>query len=210
MDAIIGKKVGMTQVFTQGGDCVPVTVIQVERCVAALKRSPEKDGYQAVLLAYGERKPKHTSKPLQGFYDKLKISPARTLMEFRDQDIADEELGKPLSVDIFQEGDLVSVIGTSKGKGFAGVMKRFGFAGLPASRGAHEAYRHAGSVGMHTYPGRVFKGKGMAGRMGGKTSHIKNLQVVRVDKDNNLLLIKGAVPGSNGGIVSIVKSKSAQ
>ncbi len=209
MEAIVGKKVGMTQVFTKGGDCVPVTVIQVGRCIAALKKTPDKDGYQAVLLAYGERKPKHTNKPLQGIYDKLKLAPARTLVEMRDQDIADDAIGKQLSVDMFGEGDLVDVIGTSKGKGFAGVMKRFGFAGAPASRGSHEAFRHSGSIGMHTYPGRVLKGQGMPGRMGGDTIYTKNLKVVRVDKDNNILLIRGAVPGANGGMIKIIKSKKA-
>lgn len=209
MDAIVGKKVGMTQVFTKGGDCVPVTVIQVGRCIAALKKTPEKDGYQAVLLAYGERKPKHTNKPLQGIYDKLKLAPARKLIEMRDQDIDDDAIGKQLSVDIFGEGDWVDVIGTSKGKGFAGVMKRFGFDGAPASRGSHEAFRHGGSIGMHTYPGRVLKGQGMPGRMGGDTVCTKNLKVIRVDKDNNILLIRGSVPGANGGMIQIIKSKKA-
>jgi large subunit ribosomal protein L3 len=209
MDAIVGRKVGMTQVFTKGGECVPVTVIQVGRCIAALKKTPEKDGYQAVLLAYGERKKKHTNKPLQGTYDKLKLAPAKKLIEMRDQDIADDAIGKQVNVDIFGEGDLVSVIGVSKGKGFAGVMKRFNFAGAPASRGSHEKFRGGGSIGMHTYPGRVLKGKGMPGRMGGDTIHTKNLSVVRVDKDNNILLLRGSVPGANGGMIKIIKSKKA-
>jgi large subunit ribosomal protein L3 len=209
MDAIVGKKVGMTQVFTKGGECVPVTVIQVGRCIPALKKTPDKDGYQAVLLAYGERKKKHTNKPLQGIYDKLKVAPAKKLIEMRDQDIDDDAIGKQLSVDIFGEGDLVSVIGVSKGKGFAGVMKRFNFDGAPASRGTHEKFRGGGSIGMHTYPGRVLKGQGMPGRMGGDTIHTKNLSVVRVDKDNNILLLRGAVPGANGGIIKIIKSKKA-
>lgn len=209
MDAIVGKKVGMTQVFTKGGECVPVTVIQVGRCIPALKKTPDKDGYQAVLLAYGERKKKHTNKPLQGIYDKLKVAPAKKLIEMRDQDIDDDAIGKQLSVDIFGEGDLVSVIGVSKGKGFAGVMKRFNFDGAPASRGTHEKFRGGGSIGMHTYPGRVLKGQGMPGRMGGDTIHTKNLSVVRVDKDNNILLLRGAVPGANGGMIKIIKSKKA-
>lgn len=209
MDAIVGKKVGMTQVFTKGGECVPVTVIQVGRCIAALKKTPDKDGYQAVLLAYGERKKKHTNKPLQGIYDKLKLAPAKKLIEMRGQDIDDDAIGKQLSVDMFGEGDLVSVIGVSKGKGFAGVMKRFNFDGAPASRGSHEKFRGGGSIGMHTYPGRVLKGQGMPGRMGGDTIHTKNLSVVRVDKDNNILLLRGAVPGANGGMIQIIKSKKA-
>jgi large subunit ribosomal protein L3 len=162
-----------------------------------------------VLLAYGERKKKHTNKPLQGIYDKLKVAPAKKLIEMRDQDIDDDAIGKQLSVDIFGEGDLVSVIGVSKGKGFAGVMKRFNFDGAPASRGTHEKFRGGGSIGMHTYPGRVLKGQGMPGRMGGDTIHTKNLSVVRVDKDNNILLLRGAVPGANGGMIKIIKSKKA-
>ena len=206
MSVLIGKKVGMTQVYTDKGDCVPVTVIQVERCVPVLKRTEEKDGYQALMLAYGNRKPKHTNKPLKGFYDKHKVEPARILREFSGQDVDDEALGKPLKVDVFSEGDRVEVVGVSKGRGFAGVFKRFNFGGAPASHGHHESYRGTGSIGMHTYPGRVFKGMGMPGRMGGNNVHMKNLQVVRVDAENNVLLIKGAVPGANGGLVSIFKS----
>ena len=206
MSVLIGKKVGMTQVYTDKGDCVPVTVIQVERCVPVLKRTEEKDGYQALMLAYGNRKPKHTNKPLRGFYDKHKVEPAKILREFRVQDVDDEALGKPLKVDVFSEGDRVEVVGVSKGRGFAGVFKRFNFGGAPASHGHHESYRGTGSIGMHTYPGRVFKGMGMPGRMGGNNVHMKNLQVVRVDAENNVLLLKGAVPGPNGGLVSIFKS----
>lgn len=204
MKGLLGKKIGMTEIFTEGGDCVPVTVIQVERCIPLLKRTPEKDGYQAVLVSYGDRKAKHTNKPLQGFYDKLKAKPGKILTEFRDQDIDDEALGKPLNVDMFEAGERVKVVGISKGKGFAGVMKRHGYAGHPASRGNHESFRGPGSIGMHTYPGRVLKGQGMPGRMGGQTVHEKNLKVVRVDAGNNVILIKGSVPGANGGIVRIM------
>ncbi len=207
MDSLLGKKIGMTQVFSKEGDCVPVTVIQVEKCVPVLRRTQEKDGYDAVLVAYGERKPKHTNKPLQGFYDKLKMAPAKTLKEFRGATVEDDALGKPIKVEQFGEGDLVNVIGTSKGRGFAGVMKRFGFRGAPGSRGTHESFRGGGSVGMHTYPGRVLKGKKMPGRMGGDTVHVKNIKVVRVDNENNLLLLRGAVPGANGQLVEIIKSK---
>ncbi len=206
MSALIGKKIGMTEVFTDKGDCVPVTVIHVERCVPVLKRTEEKDGYQALMLAYGTRKPKHTNKPLRGFYDKLKVEPAKILQEFRGQDVDDEAMGKPLKVDIFSEGDSVQVVGVTKGKGFSGVFRRFNYGGAPASHGHHESYRGTGSIGMHTYPGRVLKGTGMPGRMGGKKAHLKNLKVVRVNVENNVLLLKGAVPGANGGIVSIFKS----
>lgn len=204
MKGLLGKKIGMTEIFTERGDCVPVTVIQVERCIPLLKRTLEKDGYQAVLVSYGDRKAKHTNKPLQGFYDKLKAKPGKILTEFRDQDIDDEALGKPLNVDMFEAGERVKVVGISKGKGFAGVMKRHGYAGHPASRGNHESFRGPGSIGMHTYPGRVLKGQGMPGRMGGQTVHEKNLKVVRVDAGNNVILIKGSVPGANGGIVRIM------
>jgi large subunit ribosomal protein L3 len=206
MSALIGKKIGMTEVFTEKGDCVPVTVIHVERCVPVLKRTEKKDGYQALMLAYGTRKPKHTNKPLQGFYDKIKAEPAKILQEFRGEDVDDEAMGKPLKVDVFSEGDSVSVVGVTKGRGFAGVFKRFNYGGAPASHGHHESYRGTGSIGMHTYPGRVFKGTGMPGRMGGNNVRVRNLKVIRVDVENNLLLVKGAVPGANGGIVNITKS----
>tara|TARA_B100001765_G_C19435087_1_gene307393 strand:- start:127 stop:747 length:621 start_codon:yes stop_codon:yes gene_type:complete len=206
MKALIGEKIGMTQVFSKDGNCVPVTVLQVGRCIPLLRRTQEKNGYDAVLVAYGARKSKHTNKPEQGFYDKVKAEPARVLAEFRGQDVVDEELGKPLKVDVFSEGDKVSVVGVSKGKGFAGVMKRWGMGGAPASHGHHEIYRGGGSIGMHTYPGRVWKGKKMPGHMGSAKTFVKNLEVVRVDTENNVLLIKGAVPGASGGVVKIVKS----
>ena len=206
MSALLGKKLGMTQVFNEKGDCVPVTVVQVERCVPVLKRTVEKDGYDAVLLGYGDRKPKHTNKPLKGFYDKHKVEPARILKEFRNQDVDDDSIGKPIKVDIFSAGDEVEVVGVTKGRGFAGVFKRYNYGGAPASHGHHESYRGTGSVGMHTYPGRVLKGMGMPGRMGGKTKHLKNLKVVRVDVENNVLLLKGSVPGANGGLLRIFKS----
>ncbi len=207
MKGIFGKKVGMTQIFSEKGDCVPVTVIQVDKCVPVLKKTVEKDGYEAVLVAYGERKAKHTTKPLQGFYDKLKFPPAKFLAEFRGHSFNDEEIGKPLNVDMFSEGELVNVVGTSKGRGFAGVMKRHGFGGAPASHGHAEIFRGGGSIGMHTYPGRVLKGKKMPGRMGGDTIQVQNLKVVRVDSENNVLLVRGAVPGANGRIVRIIKSE---
>lgn len=210
MKGLLGKKVGMTQVFTEKGDCVPVTVIQVEGCVPVLKRTREKDGYEAVVMAYGKRKAKHTNKPMQGVYDQLKVEPAKLLTEFRNMEINDEELGKPLTVEMFQEGDRVNVIGISKGKGFAGVMKRHGFAGHPASRGNHESFRGAGSIGMATFPGRVHKGHPMPGRMGGEKVYAKNIQVVRVDAGNNIVLLKGSVPGANGGIVRIVQRSASR
>lgn len=210
MKSIIGKKIGMTQVFNDNGDCLPVTLVHVDRCVPVSAKTPEKDGYKAVLVAYGKRKESRTNKPLKGFYDKHKIEPAQVLAEFRDEDLGDSEVGKPLNVDIFKEGDLVNVIGNSKGRGFAGVMRRYNFAGAPGSRGSHEAFRHGGSIGMHTYPGRVHKGKKMAGRMGGNRINVKNVRVVRVDSDKNLLILSGAVPGPSGGIVRVSGLRSVK
>jgi large subunit ribosomal protein L3 len=206
MNALLGKKIGMTQVFSKEGNCIPVTAVQVDKCVPVLRRTQEQNGYSAVLVAYGARKSKHVNKPEQGFYDKVKLDPASLLAEFRDQEVSDEDMGKPLKVDMFSEGDKVSVVGVSKGKGFAGVMKRWNMGGAPASHGHHEIYRGGGSIGMHTYPGRVFKGKKMPGHMGAENVFVKNLRVIRVDIENNILLVKGAVPGAPGGIIKIVKS----
>lgn len=206
MEALIGKKIGMTQVFSKEGSCLPVTVVEVGKCIPLLRRTQEKNGYKAVLVAYGSKKQKHMNKPRQGFYDKIKAEPASLLAEFRDQEVSDDELGKAIGVDLFKEGDCVNVTGTSKGKGFAGVMKRWSMGGAPASHGHHEIYRGGGSIGMHTYPGRVFKGKKMPGHMGSGKVFVKNLKVVRVDVENNVLLINGALPGAPGGIVRIVKS----
>ena len=206
MNALLGKKIGMTQVFSKEGNCIPVTAVQVDKCVPVLRRTEDQNGYSAVLVAYGTRKSKHVNKPEQGFYDKIKVDPASLLAEFRDQEVLDEDMGKPLKVDIFSEGDKVSVVGVSKGKGFAGVMKRWNMGGAPASHGHHEIYRGGGYIGMHTYPGRVFKGKKMPGHMGSEKVFVKNLKIVRVDIENNILLVKGAVPGAPGGIIKIVKS----
>jgi large subunit ribosomal protein L3 len=206
MKALIGEKIGMTQIFSKEGNCIPVTVLQIDKCIPVALRTQRENGYDAVLVAYGTKKSKHTNKPEQGFYDKVKAAPAKILAEFRGQEMSEEKLGKPLSVDIFSEGDKVSVLGVSKGKGFAGVMKRWNMGGAPASHGHHEIYRGGGSIGMHTYPGRVFRGKKMPGHMGAEKVFVKNLKVVRVDKEKNVLLVKGAVPGAPGGIVRIVKS----
>lgn len=208
MKGLLGKKLGMTQVYLENGDCVPVTVIQVERCVPVDKRTQDKNGYDAVVVAYGQRKPKHTNKPLAGYYSKIKAEPARVLQEFRNLEVADDAMGQQLKVDAFAEGELVDVVGVSKGRGFSGVVRRYNFRGQPASRGTHESFRGGGSIGMHTYPGRTLKGQKMAGRMGGKKVHAKNLKVVRVDAGNNLILVRGSVPGANGRLVRIVEAKA--
>jgi len=208
MKGLLGKKLGMTQVYLESGDCVPVTVIQVDRCVPVDRRTQDKHGYEAVVVAYGQRKAKHTNKPLKGYYDKVKAEPARVLTEFRNLEVAEDALGQPLKVDVFAEGELVDVIGVSKGRGFSGVARRYNFRGQPASRGTHESFRGGGSIGMHTYPGRTLKGQKMAGRMGGEKVHAKNLKVIRVDAGNNLLLVRGSVPGANGGMVRITEAKA--
>ena len=210
LHGMLARKVGMTQVFDEKGDCVPVTLVRVGRCVPVLERTIEKNGYQAVLMAYGEVKEKHVNKPLKGFYGKTKIKPAKVLMEVREEVLGESKIGKPITVGLFSAGDLVDVIGKSKGKGFSGVLKRYGFAGAPATRGSHESFRGGGSIGMHTYPGRVHKGKKMPGRMGGNTIHVKNLKVVSVDDKKNIILIKGCVPGPNGQLVRVTGLRSSK
>ena len=210
MKSLLGRKIGMTQVFNAKGACVPVTLVRVDRCVPILERTLDKDGYQAVLVTYGEAKKKHTNKPLQGFYDKFKVAPGKVLKEFRGEVLGDSEIGESIKADVFAEGDLVDVVGVSKGKGFAGVFKRHGFGGAPASHGHHEIYRGGGSIGMHTYPGRVWKGKKMAGRMGGDTVHVKNLKIVSVDSERNIILIRGCLPGANGQLVQVTGLKGSK
>lgn len=202
---LLGKKVGMTQIFTEDGTCVPVTVVQAGPCKVLQKKTDEKEAYTAVQVGFQEKKESRTSKPLLGHFKKYKATPTRYLHEFR---VTPEELGKledgsDIKADIFEVGKHVDVIGTSKGRGFTGVMKRYNFAGAPAGHGTHEAFRHPGSVGQASTPGRVFKGQKMPGRYGNAQITTQSLQVVDIDPDKNLMLIKGAVPGPNGGFVVI-------
>jgi len=206
MRGLISKKIGMTQLFDETGNMMAVTVLQAEPCQVVQVKTKEKDGYDAVQLGFGEKKSKKVTKPLAGHFSKAKVSPKTVLKEFRDFE-NDEPLkvGDTVSVDIFTAGDLVKVTGTSKGKGFAGTVKRYHFRGGPRSHGQSDRHRAPGSLGQSSYPSRVFKGIRMGGRMGGKKVTVKNIQVVKVDSANNLLLVKGAVPGANNSIVLIRK-----
>ena len=198
---LIGKKLGMTQVFSEDGSLVPVTVIEVEPSVVTQKKTRETDGYDAIQLAYGRMKQKNVTRPLQGHLRKAYKGFFRFLREFRTAP-EDFELGQAITVDIFSVGDQVDITGTSKGKGFAGVIKRHGFSGGRATHGSM-FHRAPGSIGASAEPSRVFKGKKLPGQMGNKRKTIQNLQVYAVRPDKNLMLIKGAVPGGKNGIVLI-------
>lgn len=205
MDGILGTKIGMTQVFTEGGDMIPVTVVEAIPCTVVQKKSVEKDKYEAVQLGFLDKNPKRVNKPLLGHFKKYKVKPVRVLKEIRC-DTKDVKSGQTIHVDIFNVGEKVKVTGISKGCGFAGVVKKFGFKGSTSSRGSHEVFRHGGSIGMASYPGKVFKGKKMPGHLGNSKVTIKNVEVAAVKKDENLILLKGAVPGHNGGLLVIKRS----
>ena len=203
---LLGAKLGMTQIFDQNARVVPVTVIQAGPCTVTQVKSPERDGYAAVQLAFGEIKPKRVTKPRAGHFAKAGAEPRRHLVELRTADAADYTLGQTLAADVFAAGDRLDVVGVSKGKGFAGVMKRHGFKGLSASHGTERKHRSPGSVGACATPSRIFKGMRMAGHMGHQRVTVLNLEVVKVDPDRNLLLIKGAVPGPKRGLVMLRSS----
>ena len=206
---LIGKKIGMTNIFDDVGNCIPCTVIEAKpNVVTQMKSSEGGDGYDAVQLAYSEKKPKRTSKAMQGHFEKAGTTPKRKLVEFRDYPQDDVELGVEKRVEeIFEEGDTVHVVGTSKGKGFQGVVKRHGFAGVGMkTHGQHNRQRAPGSIGQSSDPSRVFKGVRMAGHMGNQRVKVKNLTVVKVYPEHNMLLIKGAVPGPKQGLVEIHKA----
>ncbi|MGV0635071.1 50S ribosomal protein L3 [Mycolicibacillus trivialis] len=202
---ILGTKLGMTQVFDENNRVVPVTVVKAGPNVVTRIRTPERDGYTAVQLAYGEISPRKVNKPVTGQYAAAGVNPRRHLAELRlDEEAAgDFEVGQELTAEIFEPGSYVDVTGTSKGKGFAGVMKRHGFAGQGASHGTQAVHRRPGSIGGCATPGRVFKGTRMAGRMGNDRVTTQNLLVHQVDAENGVLLIKGAVPGRAGGLVMV-------
>lgn len=205
MPGLIGKKIGMTRIFNDEGVQIPVTVIEAGPCPVVNVRSEEADGYQAVQLGFGAKKNKRTSKAELGHASKAGLDAAPRLMrEFRFSNGEEYEVGQQLTVELFEAGDRVKVTGRSKGRGFQGVVKRYGFAGRPASHG-HPMSRNPGSLGPGTDPSRVIKGKKMPGRMGGDRQTIRNLQVVRVDGDRNLLFVKGGVPGARDGFVLISK-----
>ena len=203
---ILGTKLGMTQVFDENNRVVPVTVVKAGPNVVTRIRTPERDGYSAVQLAYGEISPRKVTKPVTGQFAAAGVNPRRHLAELRldDEAAASEyEVGQELTADIFAEGNYVDVTGTSKGKGFAGVMKRHGFAGVSSSHGAHRNHRKPGSIGACATPSRVFKGVRMAGRMGGVRQTTQNLTIHAVDAEKGLLLLKGAVPGPRGAVVLV-------
>ena len=203
---IIGKKIGMTQIFDEVGNVIPVTVIEAGPCVVVQKKTIENDGYQAVQIGFGDMKPHNVNKPQAGHFAKADAAPKRTLKEYRLDDTDAYNLGDIIKADIFAEGDIVDVCGTSKGKGFAGAIKRHGSRSLKASHGTGPVARQAGSMGAASSPSRIYKGKKMAGHLGAETVTVQNLVVVKVDAENNLIAIKGAVPGPKGGIVSITNS----
>src|SRR5689334_21362607 len=200
---VLGEKLGMTQVFDDEGRIVPVTVVQAGPCVVTRVRTPETDGYTAVQLGYGQIDPRKVNKPAAGHFEKAGVTPRRHLTEVRTADAAEYTPGQELAVDIFEAGQYVDVVGTSKGKGFDGVMKRHNFKGVSASHGAHRNHRKPGSIGASSTPSRVFKGMRMAGRMGGERVTVQGLKVHAVDVEKNLILVKGAVPGARGRIVFV-------
>ena len=200
---LLGKKLGMTQVWDENNKLVPVTVVEITPNVVTQLRTQEVDGYTAVQIAYGQIDPRKVNKPATGHFDKAGVTPRRHLTELRTPDIADYSLGQEIAVDIFTAGQLVDVVGTSKGKGFAGVMKRHNFKGVSASHGSHRNHRKPGSIGASSTPSRVFKGMRMAGRMGGERVTVLNLKVHAVDAEKGLLLVKGAVPGARGRLVFV-------
>ena len=206
---IIGKKLGMTQLFDENGKVIPVTVIEAGPCTVVQKKTVESDGYQAVQLGFGEVSAKKVNKAAKGHFDKADVAPKRTLREFRFDDITALNVGDILKADVFAEGDKVDVVGTSKGKGYAGTIKRWNGHRLRESHGTGPVSRHAGSMGPCSTPSRVFKGKKLPGHLGAERVTIQNLTVVKVDAENNLIAIKGAVPGPKGAVVCISDSVKA-
>jgi large subunit ribosomal protein L3 len=200
---VLGEKLGMTQVFDDEGRIVPVTVVQAGPCVVTRVRTPDADGYSAVQLGYGQIDPRKVNRPLTGHFEKAGVTPRRHLIELRTDDAAEYELGQEITVEVFEAGQRIDVTGRSKGKGTAGVMKRHGFKGLGASHGTQRKHRSPGSIGGCATPGRVFKGLRMAGRHGNTRTTVQNLTVHAIDADKGLLLIKGAVPGPNGGLILV-------
>ncbi len=203
---LIGTKVGMTQIFDASGNVVPVTVIIAGPCAVVQKKTNEKDGYEAVQLGYGDVKASRVNKPMKGHFAKLDVAPKKVLKEFRFDDCAAFNTGDILKADVFAAGDKVDVSGTSKGKGTAGVIKRWNMARLKETHGTGPVGRHGGSIGACSDPSRVFKGKKMSGHLGSEKVTIQNLDVVTVDAENNIIAIKGAIPGPKGGTVVITSA----
>ena len=207
VNGLLGKKLGMSQVFDSNGEMYPVTVIETGPCYVTQIKTDETDGYSAVQIGFLEKKLKQSNKAEQGHVKKAEVSPKKVLKEIFSDSYDDIKIGQELTVDIFKDVKVVDVTGTTKGKGFAGVIKRWGFSGGPGAHGS-TCHRRPGSIGAGTNPGRVIKGKKMSGRMGNKKKSIKNLDVIKVDAAKNLILVKGSVPGSIGSYVLVKKSKS--
>jgi len=200
---IIGKKIGMTQIFDEAGKVIPVTVVLAGPCVVVQKKTIENDGYKSVQLGYGEIRAKRVNKPMAGHFKKADVALKRTLKEFRFDDIDTLNVGDILKADTFVVGDIVDVHGTSKGKGFSGTIKRHNHSRLKETHGTGPVHRHAGSMGACSSPSRIYKGKGMPGQMGNAKVTIQNLEIVKIDAENNLIAIKGAIPGPKNGTVTI-------
>lgn len=201
--AILGKKLGMTQVFTDKGTVVPVTVIEAGPCVVTQKKTIEKDGYEAIQVAFGDVKAKKLNNPMSGIFKKAGVEAKKHIKEFRLEDISAYEVGSMISCGVFQEGEKVDVTGISKGHGFTGVIKRWNSRRIRMSHGAGPCHRFTGSLGASSTPSRVLKGKKMSGRMGSDTTTIQNLDVIKIDEVRNLILVKGAIPGAKGGLVCV-------
>ena len=206
---IIGKNIGMTQIFDESGKVIPVTVVEAGPCVVVQKKTEQNDGYEAIQVGFGDAKPHKISKPLKGHFEKADVAAKRVLREFRMDDCSAFNVGDIIKADTFEVGDMIDATGTSKGKGFAGAIKRHGNHSLRASHGTGPVARQAGSMGAISDPSRIFKGKGMAGHMGHERVTIQNLEVVKVDAENNLIAIRGAIPGPKGGVVILSDSKKA-
>lgn len=206
MEGLIGRKIGMTSVFSEGGKNIPCTVLVGGPCIITQIKTVDNDGYSAIQLGYEEKNIKKTSKALQGHFKKSKIEPLKKLVEFHMKNTKEVNLGDKITVEIFSEGEFVTVVGTSKGKGFQGVVKRHGFAGVgDATHGQHNRMRAPGSIGAASYPARVFKGMRMAGQMGNHRVKVENLEVMKVIPEKNILVVKGAVPGAKNSYVKIEK-----
>ena len=205
---IIGKKIGMTQIFDETGKVIPVTVVEAGPCVVSQKKTVENDGYASIQIGFGDLKAHKVNKPMKGHFAKGDVAPKKVLREFRLEDCSAVNVGDIIKADVFAEGDAIDVIGKSKGKGYAGVIKRWNFSRLKESHGTGPVHRHGGSLGVID-PARVFKGKKMAGHLGFERVTVQNLSVVKVDAENNIIAVKGAVPGPKGGIVVIKNSVKA-
>ena len=206
---LIGKKIGMTQIFDEAGNVIPVTVVEAGPCTVTQIKTVENDGYQAVQVGFGDVKVSRVNKPMKGHFDKADVAPKKTLKEFRLDSIVGIEVGNILKADTFEVGEIVDVKGTSKGHGTAGAIKRWNFSRLRMTHGTGPNHRHAGSLGACSSPSRVFKGKKMAGHYGHETVTVQNLKIAKVDAENNLIAIKGAIPGPKGGIVVIADAVKA-